>query len=135
MDDRLISWFEPEHQIVDAVAPFFRNRFSNEKWTIFTPSRSATWDRETLHCAPTGHTIVRPSEDELEEYWKKYYASIFNPARLKVPMMCQEMPKKYWKNLPEAALIPGLIADADPARESDDQRRGDCACSKRPYAI
>ena len=113
MDNRLISWFEPEHQIVDAVAPFFRNRFANEHWTIFTPSRSATWDRQSLHCAPTGDHVVRPQEDELELYWKKYYASIFNPARLKVPMMRQEMPKKYWKNLPEAELIPELIAGAE----------------------
>jgi hypothetical protein len=28
-------------------------------------------------------------------------------------MMMTEMPKKYWKNLPEAGLIPGLIAGAE----------------------
>ena len=27
--------------------------------------------------------------------------------------MQSEMPKKYWKNLPEASLIAGLIAAAD----------------------
>lgn len=27
--------------------------------------------------------------------------------------MMTEMPKKYWKNLPEADLIPGLIAGAE----------------------
>ena len=41
--------------------------------------------------------------------WRKpggsYYASIFNPARLKVKAMQNEMPKKYWRNLPEASLI------------------------------
>ena len=44
--------------------------------------------------------------------WKTYYAAIFNPARLKVDAMLKEMPKKYWKNMPETALIPGLIAGA-----------------------
>jgi uracil-DNA glycosylase family protein len=44
--------------------------------------------------------------------WLTYYASIFNPARLKVKAMQAEMPKKYWKNLPEAALIPELVAAA-----------------------
>ena len=46
-----------------------------------------------------------PSEDRLEEFWRSYYASIFNPARLKVKAMQAEMPKKYWRNLPEASLI------------------------------
>ena len=31
--------------------------------------------------------------------------------------MLKEMPRKYWKNMPETALVPGLIADAQ-ARES-----------------
>ncbi|MGD9869311.1 MAG: UdgX family uracil-DNA binding protein, partial [Hyphomicrobiales bacterium] len=39
-------------------------------------------------------------------------ASIFNPARLKVKAMTAEMPKKYWPNLPEAKLIPGLVEAA-----------------------
>ena len=31
-------------------------------------------------------------------------------ARLKVQAMQSEMPKKYWKNLPEASLIQEMIA-------------------------
>ena len=54
-----------------------------------------------------------PSEDRLEETWLTYYASIFNPARLKTKAMQSEMPKKYWKNLPEAVLIPQLIEQAE----------------------
>ena len=53
-----------------------------------------------------------PSEDRLEEVWLRYYASIFNPARLKVKAMEKEMPKKYWQTLPEAKLIQPLIAAA-----------------------
>jgi hypothetical protein len=48
----------------------------------------------------------------VEETWRSYYASIFNPARLKVKAMQAEMPKRYWKNLPEAAMIKPLIANA-----------------------
>jgi DNA polymerase len=50
--------------------------------------------------------------DALDELWRAYYRSIFNPARLKVRAMQSEMPKKFWKNLPEAQLIPGMIADS-----------------------
>jgi DNA polymerase len=51
-----------------------------------------------------------PDDMELEELWKSYYKSIFNPARLKVKAMQAEMPKKYWNNLPEAELVGELIA-------------------------
>jgi DNA polymerase len=40
-------------------------------------------------------------------------ASIFYPARLKVGARLKEMPRKCWKNLPEAALIPELVAGAE----------------------
>ncbi|MBV8593439.1 MAG: UdgX family uracil-DNA binding protein, partial [Caulobacteraceae bacterium] len=53
-----------------------------------------------------------PTEDGLESHWLTYYAAIFNPARLKVATMQSEMPKRYWRNLPEARLIPSLIGAA-----------------------
>ena len=56
-----------------------------------------------------------PPEDAREELWRTYFQNIFNPARLKVKAMQAEMPKKYWRNLPEASLIPGLIAGAEKA--------------------
>jgi uracil-DNA glycosylase family protein len=62
-----------------------------------------------------------PAEDALEELWRTYYASIFNPARLNPKQMQKEMPKRYWRNLPEAALIPELIARAE--RATDHGRR------------
>jgi uracil-DNA glycosylase len=44
----------------------------------------------------------------MEGIWRTYYRSIFNPARLKLKAMQAEMPKRYWKNLPEADLIEEL---------------------------
>ncbi|RZJ49271.1 MAG: DUF4130 domain-containing protein, partial [Acidovorax sp.] len=41
-----------------------------------------------------------------------YYRHIFNPARLKTTMMKKEMPTRYWRNLPEAALITELSHSA-----------------------
>ncbi len=109
---RFFAWFEPDHFIVDRVAPFFQRRFTDMDWIIATPRGSASWDGQTLM------TSTEPAEkldisDETDELWRTHYASIFNPARLKVRMMMAEMPKKYWKNLPEAELIPGLIAGAE----------------------
>jgi hypothetical protein len=45
--------------------------------------------------------------------WGTYFCNIFNPAKLKISAMTSEMPKKYWKNLPEAQYIQDLIAGAE----------------------
>ncbi|MDQ3160922.1 MAG: UdgX family uracil-DNA binding protein [Pseudomonadota bacterium] len=110
--DHFVAWFEPEHFIVDRVAPFFARRFAGMHWAILTPYRSAAWDRETLVFGPGANRADAPSDDAGEDLWRTYYANIFNPARINPRMMRQEMPQRYWKHLPEAKLIPGLLRDA-----------------------
>jgi len=110
--DTFVAWFEPEHRIVEENAPFFMRRFANMKWSILTPDRSAHYDRRDLHFGPGAAQADAPDGDALEDLWRTYYGAIFNPARLKVQAMESEMPRKYWKNLPEADLIAPLIAEA-----------------------
>ncbi len=109
---RYVGWFEPEHHIVAANAGFFVRRFATMAWSILTPERSAHWDGETLRLGPGADPAQVPDDDALEAYWRTYFAAIFNPARLKVAAMTSEMPKKYWRNLPEAEAIPELIRQA-----------------------
>ncbi len=106
---RYVAWFEPEHYIVEANAPFFVRRFATMTWSILTPYRSAHWDGEALRMGAGAQRADVPDDDKLEAYWRAYFSSIFNPARLKVSAMTSEMPRKYWRNLPEAAAIPELI--------------------------
>jgi DNA polymerase len=111
--ETFVAWFEPAHRVVESTAPFFARRFSNMTWSILTPEACAHFDRTRLVFTPGADRGQAPTEDELEEYWRTYYASIFNPARLKTAAMQKEMPKRYWRNLPEATLIPQLIAAAE----------------------
>jgi DNA polymerase len=113
-----VAWFEPDHDIVTRVAPFFVRRFTGMRWSLLTPSRTAHWDGTTLSFGPGAQRSDAPSDDALEDLWRTYYASIFNPARLKVDAMRREMPVKYWKNLPEARLIPELVRDALPRMQA-----------------
>lgn len=106
------AWFEPEHWIVEAAAPFFRKRFANMDWSIFTPKGCAHWNGRDLVFTEGVAVDPAPEADAMEDFWKTYYRNIFNPARLKVKMMQTEMPKKYWKNLPEAELIESLIHES-----------------------
>jgi len=108
-----VAWFEPEHHVVELAAPFFASRFADMPWSILTPDISAHWDGHAVSFTEGVSRSEAPTEDRLEETWRSYYASIFNPARLKVKAMQSEMPKKYWRNLPEASLIKPLIAGAE----------------------
>ncbi|MGE0282553.1 MAG: UdgX family uracil-DNA binding protein [Rhizobiaceae bacterium] len=114
-DNQYIAWFEPSHFIVERNADFFVRRFTGMRWSILTPYRSANWDGEALSFGPGANKRDVPAEDAAEELWRTYYKSIFNPARLKPKAMQAEMPKKYWRNLPETSLIPDLIRGADAA--------------------
>jgi len=129
--ERFVAWFEPDHHIVRANADFFLNRFASQRWSILTPELCLHWDGETLAEAPGADRRDAPAEDVAEHLWQSYYASIFNPARLKVAAMVKEMPRRYWKNLPEARLIPGLIAGAQ-AREAAMVERGGSRFDRAP---
>ena len=116
--ERFVAWFEPDHFIVERNARFFVERFTGMRWAILTPRGSAEWDGEQLRLGPPAQKADAPAEDGTEALWRTYFENIFNPARLKVKAMQAEMPKKYWKNLPEAALIPRLVAGAEEASKA-----------------
>ena len=130
-----VAWFEPEHHIVQAVAPFFARRFTQMRWAILTPACSVEWDcvsghslaarpgqpvqpwtagmKGQLRFGPGAQKSDAPPADAGEELWLTYYRHTFNPARLKLKAMQKEMPRKYWHNLPEAPLISSLAAQAN----------------------
>jgi DNA polymerase len=116
--ETFVAWFEPAHRVTEAAAPFFARRFANMNWSILTPDACVHWDGSFLTMSPGADPADAPSQDAQEEMWRTYYASIFNPARLNPAMMKQEMPQRYWRNLPEAALIPQLIAQAQNRTET-----------------
>ena len=108
---RFAAWFEPDHRIEEGVADFFVNRFGDMDWAIVTPEVTLRYQEGALSMRAVAS--IRPDEgDALEALWTTYYSNIFNPARLKVDAMRAEMPRKYWRNLPEARAIPSLIAGA-----------------------
>lgn len=107
------AWFEPSHRILRLSAPFFQRRFYGMDWAIVTPDARAIWQDEKLTYGPGGTKDEVPDSDVVEDQWRTYYGAIFNPARVKIEAMRAEMPKKYWRNLPEAQDIAPLIAGAE----------------------
>ena len=105
------AWFEPEHPILEAGTPFFAKRFADMDWLIATPEGTARFDGDTIAYDDPAPRPDLP-DDASHDLWQTYFANIFNPARIKTNAMRSEMPKKYWKNLPETRLIPDMLADA-----------------------
>lgn len=108
-----VAWYQPEHYIVRANAPFFTRRFGAMNWSILTPDESVYWDQKELRLGPGMPRDAAPSEDQIEDLWLTYYSSIFNPARANLSAMTAEMPVRHWNTLPEARLISGLLQHAD----------------------
>ena len=134
-EERYVAWFEPEHHILRANAKFFVNRFAGMRWAILTPQGSLHWDGKVLSEGPPASRTGAPAEDAAEDLWRRYYGSIFNPARLKVGAMLKEMPRRYWKNLPEAALIPELIAGAQAREAAMVQQGANAFGEERPQSL
>lgn len=109
--ERFLAWMETDHPIIELAAPFFARRFGDKPWSILTPHGSAFYDGENLtYGAPVANAPART--ETMDDLWKAYYRSSFNPARIKIKAMRAEMPLKYWKSLPETDIISELIREA-----------------------
>lgn len=123
LPDLHIAWFEPRHHVVQAAAPFFVQRFANMHWAILTPEVSVHWDGVALRESRGAQKTDAPPPDAGEALWLTYYASTFNPARVKERAMKRQMPQYYWPDLPEARLISPLL-DKATARTAQMLQRG-----------
>ena len=96
-----VAWFDPEHHVVEATAPWFARRFAAMRWAIFTPGRSVEWDGSTLSFGPGVRRDDAPAADAGDEPWLRHRRSIFNPARLKVNTSERAMAERPWSSLPD----------------------------------
>ena len=107
--EQFVAWYEPEHHTLDANGKFFLDRFGAMRWAILTPIASLIWNLRELQIGPGVTRSHAPQEDEMEELWRLYYRTIYNPARPKLAAMRAQLPVSRWNNLPEAATIPDLV--------------------------
>lgn len=131
---RFIAWFEPAHDVLHKAAGHFAKRMGRASWLILTPDGTAASDGESLRFgpAPAGRPAEVDIDDQGEGLWLAYYRSIYNPSRLNTGAMEMHMPVRYWKNLPEGRLIPGLISSASAGARRVGQAQ---AVGERPGAL
>jgi DNA polymerase len=117
---RFVAWFEPTHDVLPQVARHFARRMGDATWMIATPTATVLWDGQQLHDAPPRMRSAADIDDAGEALWLTYYRSIFNPARLNADLLRSHIPSRFWKNLPEGAIVPTMIS----AAANGDRRTG-----------
>lgn len=110
--EHFVAWHRPDYHVLDLAGEFFARRFGVMTWSILTPRGSLHWDGEALVKGSAVGRHEAPNSDAMEDLWRTYYASVFNPARLNERAMKREMPVRHWGTLPEASLIEDLVRAA-----------------------
>lgn len=113
---RHLAWFEPAHDVLDLVGEHFSQRMGRDSWMIATPGPGLSFDGETFDyresCPESWRSQARLAANDPTALWQRYYSSIFNPARVNPEAMRGHMPLRFWRHLPEGALVPELITQA-----------------------
>jgi uracil-DNA glycosylase len=108
---RYVAWFEPEHHIVEAVAPSFARRYADMPWSILTPEMSAHFDGSLIFFTDGIGDAGAPSDDRLEETWRLYAVNLLPPARLHQKA---QPPQRSWQTLQPVISYAASEAQIDP---------------------
>jgi uracil-DNA glycosylase len=72
-----LAWFEPDHHVLEAVAPHFARRLAPLRWAILTPGRSVRWQQELLEFGPGLPAHDRPGDAAPDAQWLAGYRQVF----------------------------------------------------------
>jgi probable DNA metabolism protein len=110
---------EPDHNIVELLAPHFSARFADQPWFIHDLRRKKGLYYDTIQCKVVTGVEARPeaiskigeqnfepgifetSEPLYQELWNGYFEGITIKERENKRLQRQHMPKRYWKHMTE----------------------------------
>ncbi|MGB4590487.1 MAG: TIGR03915 family putative DNA repair protein [Clostridiaceae bacterium] len=104
IDGIYVSKINPDHDILEFLAPHFTSRFQDQKFIIYDEKR-----RKAL-ISQNGEALFRNDieldskfllRDSFAVYWKEYYDNIAIKERRNPKAQKRSMPIRYWDNLIE----------------------------------
>lgn len=105
-DGIFYSQIEPDHNILQLLAPHFANRMADQNWIIHDIKRNSAaiynmegWILTELELRNL--PIMSLEEDFYQSLWKQYFKSIAISTRINLKLQIQHMPKRYWSHLVE----------------------------------
>lgn len=126
-----VAWLEPEHHILEALAPFFARRFAQMRWAVLTPRRSAQWDYigagphappamsaltggglSALSFGPGVSAQDAPAPDADQRHWLRCYQQAFRPSPPRAKMAQRDKPRQHRRKLTDSAASQNLVSAA-----------------------
>lgn len=108
-DNFLFAEFEPNNDILELLTYHFKNRLRNEKFVIYDKKRNkcAIYVDYDLAFYDVQEIFKEESDEEkmFEDCWIEFYNSVGIKERQNLKLMQNNMPKRYWKYLPEKNKI------------------------------
>lgn len=105
-DGVYIAHCEPDHFVLPALGPHFKERFGEIPWAIIDEKR-----RLCMRCTGSSLEFINIDEhpeflktspdSEWENLWRHYHKTINNESRNNPELQKRFMPKRYWKYLNE----------------------------------
>jgi hypothetical protein len=106
-DGVYVACCEPDHFVLPALGPHFRERFGQTPWAIVDKKR-----RLCLCCASGGMPLLfrivdngadfpKAADNEWENLWRHYHKTVNNENRNNPDLQRRFMPERYWKYLTE----------------------------------
>ncbi|GLK90332.1 TIGR03915 family putative DNA repair protein [Pseudomonas turukhanskensis] len=121
----LVAFHEPAHDILHSASEHFAERLGRQRWLIATPEDGIRYDGNALdyrkQCPEQWQQWAQQADDPDGELWPTYYRHTFNPARVNPGALAQHMPGRFWRHLPEGALIGQLVGQAQRGKQRDGQ--------------
>jgi hypothetical protein len=101
-----IARCEPDHLVLPALGPHFRERFGQTPWAIIDEKRrlGASCSGAGLEFFTTGDSppsLENQPDNEWENMWRHYHKTINNETRNNPNLQRRLMPQRYWKYLTE----------------------------------
>ena len=114
-DGIFFAAFEPAHDVLPLVVPFFEDRFADQPWIIYDMKRKYGFYYDLkrteeisidnlnidLNTGKLPREIKSDDETEFNELWKQYLKSITIAERKNLKLQRQHMPERFWKYLTE----------------------------------
>lgn len=113
-DNLFYAVCQPDFNVLPLIEKHFKNRYADQRWLIYDNRRKygIYYDRNKVETVKllfnentnNGKNIeVILDENELlyQQLWQQFYNSVNIKARKNMKLHIQQMPKRYWKYLPE----------------------------------
>lgn len=104
IDGIYVSKINPDHDILEFLAPHFTSRFQDQKFIIYDEKRNKALISQNGQALFKNDLTLDPKflhRDSFSVYWKEYYDNIAIKERRNPKAQKRSMPVRYWDNLIE----------------------------------